>query len=151
MEVSYDFPKIFRPILTKMSKISINTEVNIDEVEQKTLLTICTTKLHRYYRVTLHFLDFHQKIFPKITPPFIKHPLLLPSQEYRLNFRKLSWTKNFAGINFCESDLFKDFVGVNLTFAFRNIFSTTLVYGFKNNLNKNQYFFYLRKWQNSRC
>ena len=26
---------------------STNTEVNIDEVEQKTLLTICTTKLHR--------------------------------------------------------------------------------------------------------
>ena len=70
------FPKFSRPIWTKISKIFINTEVNIDEVEQKTLLTICTTKLHRCYRVTLHFLDFHQKRFPK------SPPLLLPSQEY---------------------------------------------------------------------
>ena len=64
------FPKFSRQIRTKVNKISINTEVNIDEVEQKTLLTICTTKLHIYYRVTLHLLDFHQNIFPKIPPPF---------------------------------------------------------------------------------
>ena len=46
-----------------MSKISTNTEVNIDEVEQKTLLTICTTKLHRCYSVTLHFCILTKKLF----------------------------------------------------------------------------------------
>ena len=65
-----------------MSEISINTVENIDEVEQIILLTTCTTKLHRYYRVTLHFLDFHQKNFPDIPTPLITTPLLLPSQEY---------------------------------------------------------------------
>ena len=70
------FPKFSRLIRTKVNKISKNTEVNIDKVEQKTLLTIGTTKLHRYYRVTLHFLDFHQKKFPEIPPP-----LLLPLRE----------------------------------------------------------------------
>ena len=44
-----------------------------------------------------------------------------------IDFRELSLTKDFAGINFRESTLFSV---VNLTFAFRNIFSTTLVYGF---------------------
>ena len=64
-----------------MSEISMNTVKNIDEVEQINLLTTSTTKLHRYYRVTLHFLDFHQKNFPEIpTPPFI-NSLLLPWRE----------------------------------------------------------------------
>ena len=54
-----------------------------------------------------------------------------------INYRELSLTKDFPGINFRESALFKDFAGVNLRFAIKNIFSTTLVYGFKNNLNKN--------------
>ena len=55
-----------------MSEISINTVENIDEIDQIILLTTCTTKLHRYYRVTLHFLDFHQQVFPQISsPPFI--------------------------------------------------------------------------------
>ena len=54
-----------------------------------------------------------------------------------INFRELSLTKDFAGINFREIALFKDFVGVNLTFALWNIFSTTLIYGFENNLSKN--------------
>ena len=56
-----------------------------------------------------------------------------------INFRELSLTKDFAGINFRESALFKDVAGVNLTFAFRNIFFTTLVYGFENSLSKNKY------------
>ena len=56
-----------------------------------------------------------------------------------INFRELSLTRDFAGINFRKSALFKDFAGVDLPFAFRNIFSTTLVYGFDNNL------FYLNK------
>ena len=58
-----------------------------------------------------------------------------------MNFRELSLTRDFAGINFRESALFKDFAEVNLTFAVRNIFSTTLLYGFENNLSKNRYFF----------
>ena len=54
-----------------MSEISINTVENIDEIDQIILLTTFTTKLHRYYRVTLHFLDFHQQVFPQIlSPPF---------------------------------------------------------------------------------
>ena len=69
------FPKFSRRIRTKVNKISINTEVNIDEVEQKTLLTIGTTKLHRYFRVTLHFLDFHQKISEKFTSFCYPSPL----------------------------------------------------------------------------
>ena len=52
-----------------MSEISINTVENIDEIDQIILLTTCTTKLHRYYRVTLHFLDFQQKNSPEIPPP----------------------------------------------------------------------------------
>ena len=64
------FPKFSRPKGTKMSEIAINIVENIDEVEQIVFLTTCTTKLHRYYRVTLHFLDFHQKNFPEIPPPF---------------------------------------------------------------------------------
>ena len=53
-----------------MSEISINTVENMDEVDQIILLTTFTTKLDRYYRVTLHFLDFHQQVFPQIPPPF---------------------------------------------------------------------------------
>ena len=60
-----------------MSEISINTVENIDKIDQIILLTTCTTKLQRYYRVTLHFLDFDQKKFPEIAPP-----LLLPTREY---------------------------------------------------------------------
>ena len=64
---TYNFPEI-----------SVNTEENIAEVEQKSLLTNCTTKLLRYYGVTLHFLDFHQKNVPKIPPlPVLLTPLLL--------------------------------------------------------------------------
>ena len=67
-----------------MSEISINTVENIAEVEQIILLTTCTTKLHSYYRVTLHFFYFHQKNFPEIPPaPLLLPPLLLlPSREY---------------------------------------------------------------------
>ena len=39
-----------------MSEISIDTEENIDEVEQKSMQTTFTTKLHRYYRVSPNFL-----------------------------------------------------------------------------------------------
>ena len=53
-----------------------------------------------------------------------------------INFRELSLTKDFAGINFREGALYKDFVGVNLGFSLKNIFSTTLVYGFENILSK---------------
>ena len=49
-----------------MSEIPINTVENIAEVEQIMLLITCTTKSNRYYRITLHFLDFHQRMFHKI-------------------------------------------------------------------------------------
>ena len=41
---------------------------NIDEVEKISLLTTCTTKLHKHYMVTLHILDFLKKKIPKILP-----------------------------------------------------------------------------------
>ena len=47
----------------EMSEISINTVENINEIDQTILLTTCTKKLHRYYRVALHSLDFHRKFF----------------------------------------------------------------------------------------
>ena len=71
-----------------------------------------------------------------------------------MNFRKLSFTKDFAGINFREFGLTKDFTGINFrgrnykyfegitcVITLRKIFSTTLVYGFENDLSKNYYFF----------
>ena len=67
------FTKFSRPSKTKISEISINT---VEQVEQLILLTTCTTKLHRYYRVTLHSLAFQQKKIPEIPSP-----LLLPSPE----------------------------------------------------------------------
>ena len=72
-----------------MSEISINTVENIDEVEQKSLLITCAAKLHRYYWVTVHFLDFHRKDFPKVSPT----PLLLtPSPFYYLRkSSRYSW------------------------------------------------------------
>ena len=54
----------------------------------------------------------------------------------RINFPELSLTKDFAGINFSEFALYKDFMGVNFAFSLKNIFSTTLVYGFENILSK---------------
>ena len=67
------FPKFSRPSWTNMSEISINTVENIDEIDQIVLLTTCTTKLHRYYRVTLHFWIFTNQNFGKFhhTPSFI--------------------------------------------------------------------------------
>ena len=52
-----------------------------------------------------------------------------------------SLTKSFTGMKIHESALYKDFEGVNLMFALKKIFPLTLVYGFENNLSKNQYFF----------
>ena len=60
-----------------MCEISISTVENIDEVEQISLQTTCSTKLYRYYRVTLNFLVFTKKNFrkfhlqPLLNPPFI--------------------------------------------------------------------------------
>ena len=58
-----------------------------------------------------------------------------------INFHELRLAKYFAGINFRESALYKDIAGVNLTFALKKMFPLTLVYGFENNLSKNQYLF----------
>ena len=54
-----------------------------------------------------------------------------------INFRKLGFTEDLLGINLRKSSLYKDIARVNLTFALRNIISTTLVYGFENYLGKN--------------
>ena len=51
----------------------MNTVENIDEVEQISLLTTCTTRLHRSYRVTLHFLEIHQNI-SEISIPLLLDP-----------------------------------------------------------------------------
>ena len=56
-------------------------------------------------------------------------------------FRELNLTKDFAGINFRESALFKDFTGSKFSVCLEEYFSTTLIYGFENNLSKNWYFF----------
>ena len=45
--------------------------------------------------------------------------------------------KDFTGMNFCERNLYKDFTGMKFAFALWNIFSTTLGYGFENDLSKN--------------
>ena len=106
------FPKFSRPSWTKMSEISINTVENIDEIDQIILLTTCTTKLHRYYRVTLHFLDFHQKNFPEIppppfiTPPFITFTRVIVWQFSTKKIRQINLIFPFWGINtFLTSDL----------------------------------------------
>ena len=53
-----------------------------------------------------------------------------------INFHELSLTKDFARINFRECALYKDFIWVNFAFSLKNIFSTTLVYGFESILSK---------------
>ena len=63
-----------------MSEKSMNTVEHTDEVEQISLLNSCTTKLHRYNRVTLHFLNFHHKNFQNSTTPFVT-PKVIPLQE----------------------------------------------------------------------
>ena len=65
-----------------------------------------------------------------------------------INFRELTFTKDFTGINFRECNFYKYFEGINFAFTLRKIFSTTLVYGFENDLSKN-YYFYLNTWQNN--
>ena len=92
------FQKFSRPNWTKMSEISINTLENIDEVDQIILLTTCTTKLHRYYRITLHFLDFHQKIFSWNSTPLLLTPLFIAFtrvNSYRSTHLKLVTNKSF--------------------------------------------------------
>ena len=55
----------------------MNLVENIDEVEQISLLTNCTTKLHRYHRINPTFLFYlHQSKFWKIHLPFITFPRL---------------------------------------------------------------------------
>ena len=82
-----------------MSEISINTVENIDEIDQIILLTTCATKLHRYYRVTLHFLDFHQKNFPEIPPPpFINPPFHYLRGSINKIFIQLRCKKNAQGV-----------------------------------------------------
>ena len=65
-----------------------------------------------------------------------------PNILRKLVFPNWALTNNFPGINFRKSGLFKDFAAINSTFTFRDIFSTTSVYGFENN---QQILFYLNK------
>ena len=88
------FPKFSRPSSTKMSEISINTVKYIDEVEQKNFLTTCTTKLCRFYRVSLHCFDFRQKI-PRMPPPFINSPFI--------TFAKVGQLLLYTGISCLEN------------------------------------------------
>ena len=68
----------------------------------------------------------------------IKFPTLNFTENFAgINFREMSLTKDFAAINFRESAFFKDFTEAHLTFAVKNIFPTTMVYGFENILSKN--------------
>ena len=59
-----------------MSERSINAVENIAEVQKIGLLTTYAKKLHRYYRVTLQFLNFHRQNFSE------KNPVKLPLLEY---------------------------------------------------------------------
>ena len=68
----------------------------IYEVEQ---ISTCTTKLHRYYMVTLHLLDFHKHFFPKFQPP----PFLLPSQDYDFNLLVVVRTRKKSNFGFMLS------------------------------------------------
>ena len=61
-----------------MSKISTNTEINIDEVEQKTLLTICTTNYIDVIGLPYIFECSPKNFFENSTA------LLLPSSLYYL-------------------------------------------------------------------
>ena len=57
------FPKLYAKWDKNEWNIYIDKEENVDEVEQKSLLTTCITKLHRYYRVILdaRFVGFSPK------------------------------------------------------------------------------------------
>ena len=57
-----------------------------------------------------------------------------------IDFRELGLTKDFTKINFRKRNLYKDFSEINFVFALSNILSMTLVYGFVNDLTKNHYF-----------
>ena len=58
-----------------------------------------------------------------------------------VNCLELRLTKDFTGNDIRKCNLYKDFAGINFAFAIRKIFSTTLVYVFKNDLSNNYYFF----------
>ena len=61
-----------------MSEKSMNTVEHTDEVEQISLLSSCTTKLHRYNRVTL-LIFIKKKLSENSThTPLLLPPLLLP-------------------------------------------------------------------------
>ena len=71
--VFYNFPKICKARMNRNEWINIAK--NIDEVKKKNLLTIYTTQLHRYIRVTQHFFGFTPIWILDNSEPL---PLLLP-------------------------------------------------------------------------
>ena len=75
------FPTFSRPSLRKMSEISINTVENFGQVKQISLLTTCTTKLHRYHGVKQHIFAYSNLNFREF------HPTLLLPWESTLNVK----------------------------------------------------------------
>ena len=144
------FPKFSRPSWTKMSEISINTVENIDEIDQIILLTTCTTKLHRYYRVTLHFLDFHQQVFPQISsPPFITFA------RVHIKFQVHSKCLTYLTWSICLKKIPLDLWSVHPRFRVpRNHLSLTWIMKNFNHLDAwdnfdktvKKYFLYLEEW-----
>ena len=59
---SYDFLKILQAKFNKNEWNIYDTGENIDEVEQKSLLTTCTTRLHSYLGLPYIFWIFTKKI-----------------------------------------------------------------------------------------
>ena len=67
--------------MKKISEKSINTAENSDEFEQISLLTTCTTKLHRYHGVKQHIFAYSNLNFREF------HPTLLLPWESTLNVK----------------------------------------------------------------
>ena len=115
------FPNILRLSWTKMSEISMNTVENIDEVDQISLLTTCNTKLHRSYRVTLHFLQFHQNITKNSTPLLLTPPFItlarVGNPGKKINFLFIWCIMMYRYLSFLQSH----FYSTNFTFHFIKI------------------------------
>ena len=73
--VSYRFHKIFKAKLNKKSEICIKAVENIDEFEQISLLTTCTTQLHIIGLPYIFWI--FTKNFPKISLPPFYYPLFI--------------------------------------------------------------------------
>ena len=99
----------------------MNTVENIDEVEQISLLTTCTTRLHRSYRVTLHFLEIHQNISEISTPLLLDPPYItftrVDNPGKKIKFLFVSRIMIYPYLSFLQSH----FYSTNFTFHFIKI------------------------------